>query len=192
MEGSNELRLLIIAMNRINRETLEEIFGELPVTMEDAQNKIQSRIIELVEQHPLWPVLPESIQPYPAACLLAEFSPERAASVSGLWRYAGYGSTGISMEGEQRDAPAKFNRRLKRATQLAAIDLMDTPYGDVYRKAEDDYKQRGWPELRVSRAALRIMVKLFLKHLWIAGRTKYNLEVDDQCREEMDKYGWCL
>lgn len=118
-----------------------------------------------------------------AAKTVAMIDIERAATVSALWRYAGYGVT----DG-QRDRPVKgtklpYNVRLKTTLYLIGTSFMrcESPYRAIYDEAREYYElnRPDWTKAHRHQAAMRKMIKVFLSHLWLEWRTLENLQTRD-------------
>lgn len=110
--------------------------------------------------------------------------------------------TGQRKKGEK----IHFNMRLKKTAFLISRQLIlankgkgTEPYISIYRKAKERYmkkytaelaerkkmkpkdrpKKMTWSRLRVDLTARRIMVKVFLQHLWVVWRTTEGLPVNE-------------
>ena len=96
-----------------------------------------------------------------------------------------------------------YNRRLKVALYLVATSFMRSrsPYKALYDNARVKYDRTHpeWTLLHKHRAALRIMIKVFLTHLWKRWRTLEGLPTTDLYVEshlghttiyQPEDYGW--
>ena len=148
-------------------------------------------------------------------------------NTSKLWRFAGYGTVPdpahvAEFDPDAPDAdinaygpvpriaerPIKgeklhYNRRLKVALYLVATSFMRSrsPYKALYDSARIKYDRTRpeWTLLHKHRAALRIMIKVFLTHLWKRWRTLEGLPTPDLYVEshlghttiyQPEDYGW--
>jgi len=174
-----------------------ELTGHYLRLLDDEANlgKIMKR---MVETFPIWDAFLKDVKgcgPTMAGVILSELDPHKARHVSSFWRYAGLdvGDDGKGrsrrkehltvVEYEASDGTKKsrqgitFNPFLK--TKLVGVLgssflRSDSPYRQIY----DDYKQRldchptheDKSKGHKHNMAIRYMVKMFLKDLWIEWR----------------------
>jgi hypothetical protein len=127
----------------------------------------------------------------------------RFATVSKLWRYAGYACIDGKRETLVRGEPAHFNKRLKSAAYLAGISFLrsGSPYSDAYYRFRERYdaQRPEWTPGHRHAAAMRKMIKLFLSHLWEEWRLLEGLPIrrtyvidylGHTAIEQPSSYGW--
>lgn len=141
-----------------------------------------------------------------SAKLVAMIDIERCITVSSLWRFAGFGVVPYCPECEaylevqlekcpeckgdtinkaerlRKGEKAHYNTRLKTYCWQVGSSFLksSSPYRNVYDKAREKYESRdGWSDLRKHRAAMRIMIKLFLQHFWLYWRTLEGLPTSE-------------
>jgi hypothetical protein len=102
-------------------------------------------------------------------------------TVSKLWRFAGYAVVDGRAERLQAGEKAHYSIRLKTTCYLLGTSFLrlGSPYREVYDRAKERYMQArpDWTPLHRHLAAQRVMVKLFLSHLWERWRLLEGLPV---------------
>ena len=143
--------------------------------------------------------------PLMAACIISELDPHKARSISAFWKYAGLDvvvndsgigdgrtkkshhltdSTYVDKDGKEKTKKGiTFNPFLK--TKLVGVlgssfIKLRSPYRDIY----DGYKHRlecdprsELTKLHKHNRAVRYMIKMFLKDLWLVWRELEGLEI---------------
>ena len=105
----------------------------------------------------------------------------RFDTVSKLWRFAGYAVVEGKAERRRAGEKAHYCGRLKVTCYLLGTSFLrlGSPYREVYDRAKERYAQTHpeWTPLHRHRAAQRVMVKIFLSHLWERWRLLEGLPV---------------
>lgn len=95
-----------------------------------------------------------------------------------------------------------YNSKLKPKLYNIGTQLIrkTSPYRKDYEEAREQYDQRGWTSGHAHMAALRVVIKLWLQHLWIQWRSIEGLETNMPYVIEADnghnrykspeEYGW--
>ena len=156
------------------------------IRFDELEAEADKDIAELVKDEPIIQILVNlrGIGPLLAAKLVSAIDIERAATVSALWRYAGYG---LDKEGN-RERPTKgeklhYNTRLKTNCYLVGVSFLrsSSPYRRIYDEAKEYYaaERLDWTKAHVHNASLRKMIKVFLSHLWLVWRELEGLPTGD-------------
>lgn len=124
-------------------------------------------------------------------------------TVSKLWRFAGYAVIDGRAERLQSGEKAHYSTRLKTTCYLLGTSFLrlGSPYREVYDRAKERYTQTRpeWTPLHRHLAAQRVMVKLFLSHLWERWRILEGLPVRPHYAAEYlnhttdlrpERFGW--
>lgn len=106
--------------------------------------------------------------------LVAEIDIYKANSISGLWKYAGFGVVNGEHERIQENEKPPYNSTLKAVCCELSRQLLkvNSPYAGIYYRCRDNYrfKHSDWTEAHMHQAALRKVAKIFLSHLWTVWR----------------------
>lgn len=173
----------------------------------DMEDKLTSEIKELVISlgDGRLPVLADmqcvkGIGPVLAARLLVEIDWSLATSPSSLWAYCGFAP---GKDRLKKGTTRPYNARAKTVCWLIGASFLKSrsPYRAVYDAAVAHYSaaQPDWTPLHRSRAAMRKMIKRFLAHLYVVGRTRHGLPVRRPYVEDRlghvhidtpEEYGW--
>ena len=145
----------------------------------------------------------KGIGPMLAAQLVALIDIERAATVSALWRYAGYAVFDGERERPRKGERLSYNARLKKVCYLVGTSFLksSSPYRAVYDSAREYYaaNRPDWTAAHQHMAAMRRMIKHFLAHLWqvwreLEGLPTRALYVEERLGHEHIpspvEYGW--
>ncbi len=186
---------------------------------ETLEKKLVTDIKLTAKSHPMYQPLCDvkGISTLLAAPLLVFIDIERCNTVSSLWRYAGLGVKDGRAERRTKGEKLAYNSRLKTHMFLIATSFLRTrredktkqsPYVELYDRARERYNQRivpdatgpdAWTPSRAHMAAMRVMVKVFLAHLWFAWREQRGLSTRPLYVEEKlghttieprENYGW--
>lgn len=145
---------------------------------DELEKEIEHDITRAVRKEKIFKPLSslKGIGPMLSAQIISMVDITRAAHISSLWRYAGYG---VNSDGE-RDRPIKgeplvYNIRLKTSCYKVATQFMknkNKEYRAIYDKAKEFYSttKPDWTPGHCDAAAKRKMIKLFLSHLWLVWR----------------------
>lgn len=122
----------------------------------------------------------------------------KSDTVSQLWAYCGLGVfSGYSQQvnNAMNATTSTWNPNVYRTAGRVRSQLIrrDGPYRPVFEKRKAYELDRGQAPIAASHRALRYTSKRWLKHVWIAGRTIFNLptnlpHMDD--RDDLESYGW--
>lgn len=141
-----------------------------------------------------WLVGIKGIGPHTAAKLIAYIDdPAMFATVSKLWRFAGYAVIDGKREYREKGVTAHYSTRLKCEVWLAVEQFIrhQTPvYADAYyaHKAKlrelhpEPVKENGtsrYTDMHIHLMAMRKVAKMFLQHLWVTWRTIDGLPVSE-------------
>jgi len=106
---------------------------------------------------------------------------EGFTTVSKLWRFAGMAVIEGEAERPRKGEKRHYSTRVKVTVCKIGDSFMrcDSPYRAVYdeKRAYYDARRPTWSKLRRHYAARRVMVKVFLCHLWVEWRTRLGLPV---------------
>ena len=106
---------------------------------------------------------------------------ERFATVSKLWRFAGYAVIDGKRERPVKGVKLTYSIRLKTVVYLCGASFLKSggPYRGVYDRAKERYERDrpDWTKGHRHLAAMRKMEKLFLSHLWETWREAEGLVV---------------
>lgn len=118
------------------------------------------------------------IGPILAARLLVEIDFTRCSSPSSLVAYAGYAP---GRDRKVKGQKLQYNQRLKMICYLCGTSFLRSrsPYRGVYDAARVYYdaNRPDWTKAHRHQAAMRKMIKRFLVHLYLVGRTRQGLTV---------------
>jgi hypothetical protein len=175
------------------------------MTLLDREHDLEVSIKEMVEQFPLWEQFLSKVKgcgPLMSAVILSELDPYKARHVSSFWKYAGLD---VAEDGKGRSKRAEHlidveyvNKRGEKATKksitynpflkakLAGVLSGSflrcaSPYSEVYYNYKARLENR--PDLAEARPivrhrmALRYMMKMFLRDLWLTWREIEGLPV---------------
>ena len=175
------------------------------VTLLEREHDLEGSIKEMVEQFPLWEQFLSKVKgcgPLMSAVILSELDPYKARHVSSFWKYAGLD---VAEDGKGRSKRTEHlvdveyvNKRGEKATKksitynpflkakLAGVLSGSflrcaSPYSEVYynykaRLENRPYLAEARPIVR-HRMALRYMMKMFLRDLWLTWREIEGLPV---------------
>lgn len=144
--------------------------------LEDLEEQLDEDIAEEVAQEPIYEYVSavKGIGPGLAAKLIAMIDIERPATVSALWRFAGYAVIDGERERLVKGVKAHYNKRLKTTCYLVASSFLKSgsPYRRIYDEAREHYlaNRPDWTKGHQHNAAMRKMIKIFLQHLWLVWR----------------------
>jgi hypothetical protein len=154
------------------RTQQREIVGRWLNRFEELERELDADITAAVREEPVFEqvVAIKGIGPLLAAKMIAMIDIERAATVSALWRYAGYGVVDGEREKPVKGEALHYNIRLKTTLYLVGSAFLraNSPYRRVYDDARAYYaaNRPDWTPGHQHLAAKRKMVKTFLAHLW--------------------------
>lgn len=112
----------------------------------------------------------------------------RFDSISSLWSYAGLNVKDGKAPSRERGSQISYDPRLK-GLSLGIIGenfiRQNSPYRKFYDEKKEYYeKNRDWTRNHCHRAAIRYMVKQFLKHLWLKWRKLEGLRTSEPHPED--------
>lgn len=117
------------------------------------------------------------------AKIVAHIDIRRANTISALWRYAGLAVVDGKAERLKKGEKAHFNRDLKTAVYLLGTQFLkaNSPYRQIYDEAKAGYEEKkpDWTNGHRHLAAMRVMMKVFLSHLWLRWRELEGLPVSE-------------
>ena len=157
-------------------------------------------LAEVVHKHPLWYNFLTDIKgcgETMAAVIISEFDIHKAPTVSNLWSFAGF-APGKDKKVKGKKCPFNQFLRAKLCGVLGSSFLKsNSPYRQYYDNMKNRLNAEDWGEVskrptdpkkpkagHQHNAAIRYMVKMFLKDLYIAWRTLENLPVRKPYSEE--------
>ena len=149
----------------------------------ELEKELDKDITKAVKGHVLFDASKgvKGLGPMLLAKLVAMIDIERAATVSALWRYAGYGVVNGEREKLVKGEKSHYNKRLKTTLYLVAGSFLrsNSPYRQVYDSSRAYYEANrpDWTKNHRHLASLRRMVKHFLCHLWMVWREIEGLPV---------------
>lgn len=124
---------------------------------------------------------------------------EKADTPAALWRHCGLGVSGDNSDYVARAMGTKVSWSVKANNQLTSVRAMllfqKSPYRSVYdaRRQVEEIQKYNRPK-RAHQMALRYTQKVWLKHVWIVGRTVLDLEVGephpDDATADPAQFGW--
>jgi hypothetical protein len=144
---------------------------------------------------PIYPWLSsiKGVGPRIGGMLIGLIDIERCPTVSSLWRFAGQAVIDGKAERRTRGEKLHYCAALKKTCYLLSRGLImarNETYEPIYRAAKERYqrdrsewlfdekgKERKGGKLHVDLAAKRVMVKIFLQHLWLTWRELEGLPV---------------
>jgi hypothetical protein len=153
--------------------------------IESSEKLVAAQMEEALIGHPAWGFLQQvkGVGPGLATQLLGLIDDiNKSPSISSLWRFAGYG---VNEEGEaerlKKGEVAHFNKRLKVVVWKIGTSFLkcNSPYRRIYDEAKTYYtaNRPDWTPMRIHRAAMRKMNKIFLQHLWVKWREAEGLPI---------------
>ena len=151
----------------------------------DLEEEADGEIAELIKEFEIIDHMTEvkGIGPGLAAKVVCMIDIERAATISSLWKYAGYAVVNGERERPVKGEKLGYNKRLKVNCYLVGTSFLrsSSPYRDVYDSAREYYdaNRPDWKKGRKHHAAMRKMVKLWLSHLWLVWRQIEGLTVSE-------------
>jgi hypothetical protein len=153
--------------------------------MENAEKVVSKQMSEALEGHPAWGWLSQvkGVGPTLATQLLGMIDDiEKSPSISSLWKFAGYGvGDDGSADRLRKGETACYNKRLKVVVWKIGTSFLkcNSPYRRIYDEAKAYYQENrpDWSPIRIHRASLRKMNKIFLQHLWVKWREAEGLSI---------------
>jgi hypothetical protein len=188
----------------VDPETIKRL-ADWEMKFEKLEEEAEGEICELVKE---WPIVQQMYQVRGigltlAAKVVAMVDIEKADTVSALWRYAGYAVIDGQREYPKKGEKLAYNKRLKCTLYLVGTSFLrsGSPYRKIYDKAKERYSQTkiDWTPMHKHRAAQRIMIKVFLSHLWerwrkLEGLPTRELYVQEKLGHEhyykAEEFGW--
>jgi len=170
----------------------DEVFA-----MEEA---IAKDLAKEVHEHPLWKVFLSQVKGCGesiAAVIISEFDIYKAPTVSNLWSFAGV-APGKDRKTKGQKCPYNQFLRSKLCGVLGSSFLKsNSPYREFYDNMKNRLQSQNWgtPSKNPTdkkcpkaghqhKAAVRYMIKMFLKDLYVAWRTIEGLPVRPPYQEE--------
>lgn len=161
---------------------------------------IEKELAKLVHQHPLWKAFLSEVKgcgETMAAVILSEFDIEKAPTVSNLWSFAGF-APGKDRKEKGKKCPYNQFLRAKLAGVLGSGFLRaNSPYREFYDNMKHRLESEDWGTASKNptdksrpkaghqhKAAIRYMVKMFLRDLYVAWRTLEGLSVREPYQEQ--------
>ncbi len=153
-----------------------EVFEQLEVELNGA-------LTDLADDMPIVAYMTrvKGIGPILALRVAGMIDIHKADTISALWRYAGYGVVDGRAEKPKKGERLHYNKRLKTACYIIGFYLLrfNPQYRQIYDKAKERYGESypDWTPKHKHLAAMRVMIKLWLSHLWIIWRSIEGLPV---------------
>lgn len=170
------LRRALIDEDQANQHRHEWCKG-----FEEAENEVKGAMTTHLEGCEIWKqwlTHVGGIGPVLAAQVIALIQPvSDFATVSKLWKYAGYGVTNGKGDGFQEGQQPHHCEDLKRVGYLIGDSFIKhrSAYREFYDRRKEYETKRMTDDdelskMQVHRRAMRYMIKHFLSHLWVAMR----------------------
>lgn len=165
--------------------SIERLF----VTLEGAEDDLVDEMADALKDHAamVWLSRIKGVGPTLGAKvlgLIGEIAP--FTTVSKLWRFSGYAVIDGKAERPKKGEKLHYCRPLKTTCYLIASSFLkcDSPYRLVYDRAKERYqetkvtgnKETDWTPGHIHLASMRVMMKVFLSHLWETWRKAEGLE----------------
>jgi len=164
--------------------TIIPLLEDYHTVLKDWEDRIIfEQMIPMVKEHPVWPWLKgiKGIGPVLSCKVLGLIGDiGRFDTISKLWRYSGLAVIDGKAERLTKGQKASFNNRLKSTMWLVSNSFLksNSKYRKLYDEGRKKYKKReDWTDMRRHNAALRLMSKRFLAHLWLEWRAAEGLEI---------------
>ena len=153
--------------------------------LEDYEKQLTREIRRELKNYPIyteWLSKVPGVGVLSAARLIAYIGDiKRFPTASKLRRYCGYAVINGRAERGAVDGRRHYNGACKKTLyQLESSFIMhDTPYGQLYRRIKERVMEKNsdWPNWKKERKARRIMIQLFLSHLYEVWSRLEGLEV---------------
>lgn len=155
-----------------------ETFDDQLWTIKKAEKEIRKKLVKEVRSYEIfdrWLAEVRGIAEITAAQLIALIDDiGKFDSISSLWSYVGLSVKDGKAPSREKGRQISYNPRLKDLC-LGVIGVNFLRQNSSYRKFYDEKKEyykanRGWTDNHCHRAAIRYMVKEFLKHFWVEWR----------------------
>lgn len=170
------------------RDMTDSVFTDFQRTLYDklyeSEQEIANHMKYCLDGHPAWDWLKtvKGVGPTLATQLIGLIGDiEKAPSVSALWRFAGLAVIDGKAETLVKGEKSHYNKRLKTCMFKVASSFLksNSPYRRFYDESKAYYEKNrpDWTPLRIHRAAMRKMNKIFLQHLWVTWREAEGLPV---------------
>lgn len=188
-------KLRISLDNRIRAgnyiESEHSVFKNHFTRFENLEKEMLKYIRDLLKAYEIWEWLEEikGVGPTIAGVIISEIDIHKADTVSALWRFCGLdvidGHAPRPVKGQKHT----YNGFL-RSKLLGVLGSSFLKCNSIYRDFYDNYKNRletkGWGKSKGHRhnAAIRYMIKMFLRDLYVAWRTLEGLPVREPYQEE--------
>jgi len=179
------------------------LHGELPPDVQELQEaylknawdfeKIAAKEIkDIVSDFPIWHkylVNVKGIGEILAAALISTIDIRTAKTVAALWCFCGLAPGKDKMVKGEKNHFSKWLRCIVCGRIGSSFLKANSPYRAHYDKRKADTEAREWGKSKMHRHkdATRIMMKAFLKDLWVAWREIEGLSVSEPWRAEMTK-----
>jgi len=173
-----------------------KLFTRLYETTISQEGLLEKAIREDLRELAIWTDYLSEIKgvgPMMAAVIVSEYDIEIAATVSKMWAFTGLAP---GRDRLKKGEKAHFNKWL-RTKMIGVLGSSFLRSNSPYREYYDEMKTRleneeGWKDetkLHQHRAAVRYMIKMFLKDLYVAWRTIEGLPVREPYQKEYLGHG---
>lgn len=173
-------------------ESATFLFQDASKNFDSAIKEMTVSIEECLKKFPIWNDFMKNVRgvgPAHAGELIAYLDIHKANYVSSFWKYCGMAVDTETGKSDRRIKGKKieYNPKLKRRCYLIADNLLKQ--NDEYRKIYNDRKHRTtnssreWTKSHIHNDAMRYMVKMFVKDLWVAWRGIEGLEITPTYQE---------
>jgi len=179
--GVVKLRVAVGNIIRTKKE-VPYLILDIYEALVDYEKELKSEMKEIVELHPAWEFLENTKGiGFTLACrLLAHLDIRKARHISSFWKFAGFGVTDGRADRKVKGKKLEFNKKLKDTCWLIGRSLLilNPSYSEIYDKAKEYYRvNRDWNRMRIHKAAMRKMIKVFLANLWLYWREREGLPI---------------
>ena len=195
----------MLALNRLGFDNTEER-KTISKMIKSEETKVVNAYSKIVKKMPVWTKWLENIHGIgPDAAgqivgILGDIS--RFERISNLWSYCGYGLHNGDVQGLKKGQEHNYNHRFRSTLFAIAVNgfimhKKDSKYGQLYeefkrvdrekhpekvdsgKKSKEGKVIYNYTDMHIHMRAIRKMMKVFLKDLWIVWRTLENLPVSD-------------
>jgi len=175
---------MITAAEKGRSGPIPSFWSELRKDLYATEKRLVPLAKQYLEEHPAWPWLQKvkGIGPVLAMQLLGLIGDVgRFPRESKLIRYAGLAAVDGKAERVVKGEKRHFNPELKKTIYLIGDSFIkqNNPYRQIYDEAKRYYaaNRPDWWKKRVHYAAMRIMGRIFLSHLYLVWRKEAGMEV---------------
>jgi len=167
-----------------------DLFGRYEKIFTELEKETLNYIKKLLKNFLLYKKLIEikGVGEKTIAVLLSEVDIHKADTISSLWKFCGLGVTNGKADRLQKNQKRCYNAFLKTKLLdgLGKKFLIDkNKYSKYYYEYKERKEKEGWGKSKMHRhrAALRYMIKMFLKDIYIIWREIEGLPIKEKYKE---------